>query len=107
RATIRTGEAGASGERSEAVDPAALLAALDDAPCRRILRVAGDRAVTVRELAATCDIPAPTCYRKTRLLTEARLLERRTRPRADGNHASEYVRRVDSVVVEMDGAAEG
>ncbi|MFC7167672.1 helix-turn-helix domain-containing protein [Halospeciosus flavus] len=101
RITIHPMEAQGEGG-GESVDPAAVLAALDDDPCRRILRVAGERPVTVGELTTACDITVPTCYRKTRLLTDVGLLERRTRYRSDGNHVNEYVRRVGSVVVEMD-----
>lgn len=78
-----------------------LLTALDDADCRDILDVTDREARSARELAARCNLPMSTVYRKLEMLCEAGLLAERTRIRRSGkgNHASEYVRAVERVVV--------
>jgi predicted transcriptional regulator len=79
-----------------------LLDALDDADCRTILDVTGEGALTASEVSETCDLPLSTAYRKLELLTEAGLVEERTRIRRSGKHASEYRRVVTDVVVSLD-----
>ncbi len=79
-----------------------LLDALDDADCRAILDATSENALTANEIAETCDLPRSTAYRKLNLLTEAGLLEERTRIRRSGKHASEYARSVEDVVISLD-----
>lgn len=78
-----------------------LLDALADADCRAILDATSDKVLTASEIAETCDLPLSTTYRKLDILTEAGLLEERTRIRRSGKHASEYARLVDDVVVPL------
>lgn len=92
-------------EDADAVET--VLGALEDPDCRAILDEAGDSALTASEVAAACDLPTSTTYRKLDILMEASLVEERVRIRRSGKHASEYVRAVDDVVVTMgpDGVA--
>lgn len=76
-----------------------VLDALEDEDCRAILDATREDALSTNELSERCDLPLSTCYRKLDLLTEAGLLEERTRIRRSGKHVSEYVRLVDEVTV--------
>jgi DNA-binding transcriptional ArsR family regulator len=78
-----------------------LLSALDDADCRAILDATREEALTANEVSEAHDLPLSTTYRKLDLLTEAGLLEERTRIRQSGKHASEYIRLVDDVVISL------
>ena len=78
-----------------------LLDALDDADCRAILDATREEALTAKEVSEAHDLPLSTTYRKLDLLTEAGLLEERTRIRQSGKHASEYARLVDDVVISL------
>ncbi|MFC6942504.1 helix-turn-helix domain-containing protein [Salinirubellus sp. GCM10025818] len=78
-----------------------LLNALDDADCRAILDATDEEALTANEVSEAHDLPLSTTYRKLDLLTEAGLLEERTRIRQSGKHASEYTRLVDDVVISL------
>ncbi len=78
-----------------------LLDLLDDAACRAILDGTGERALAASEVSEACELPLSTTYRKLDLLTEAGLLEERTRIRRSGKHASEYARTISDVVVSM------
>ena len=79
-----------------------VLDVLHDADCRAILRATGETALSANEVAETCDLAQSTAYRKLDLLTDAGLVEERTRLRRSGKHASEYVRAVDGVTVSLD-----
>ncbi|MEF8814949.1 MAG: winged helix-turn-helix domain-containing protein [Halovenus sp.] len=79
----------------------ALLDALDDADCRAILDATREKALTASEISEIHDLPLSTTYRKLDLLTEAGLLEERTRIRRSGKHASEYIRLVDDVAISL------
>ncbi|MFB6119232.1 helix-turn-helix domain-containing protein [Halosegnis sp.] len=70
-------------------DMEAVLAALEDPDCRDVLR-ALEEPLTADEVAAACDIPRSTAYRKLDLLAEASLVEESTDVRADGHHATQY-----------------
>lgn len=78
-----------------------LLDVLDDAGCRAILDATSDSALSANEVSETCELPLSTAYRKLDLLTDAGLLEERTRIRRSGKHASEYSRSVTDVVVSI------
>jgi DNA-binding transcriptional ArsR family regulator len=79
-----------------------VLDVLHDADCRAILHATGETALSASEVAETCDLAQSTAYRKLDMLTDAELIEERTRLRRSGKHASEYVRTVDDVVVSLD-----
>lgn len=84
-----------------------LLGALRDEGCRAILDATSDAALSASELSEARDLPLSTAYRKLDRLTEAGLLEERTRIGTAGKHTSEYVCLVDDVVVSItDGGAE-
>ncbi|MDZ7730180.1 MAG: helix-turn-helix domain-containing protein [Natrialbaceae archaeon] len=89
--------AGSSGAGEH--DSRAVLEALEDDDCRAILTATSKRAKTAKELIERCGLPRSTLYRKLDLLTEAALLEERTRIRHAGKHVREYQRRVEQVVV--------
>lgn len=78
-----------------------VLDALDDADCRAILDATGEEALSASEISETCDMPLSTTYRKLEILTDADLLEERTRIRRSGKHPSEYARRVEEVVISI------
>jgi predicted DNA-binding ArsR family transcriptional regulator len=79
-----------------------LLDALDDRGCRAILDATSDGALSANEVSETCGLPLSTTYRKLDLLTNAGLLDERTRIRRSGKHASEYHRSVEEVLVSLD-----
>lgn len=84
-------------------DAEAVLSALNDADCRAILDATGDAALSAGELSEACDLPLSTAYRKLDLLTDAGLLDERTRIRRSGKHVGEYARRVEEVLVSVAG----
>ncbi|AQL44339.1 hypothetical protein BV210_17160 [Halorientalis sp. IM1011] len=78
-----------------------VLDALHDADCRAILDATSRDALSANEVSDACDLPLSTTYRKLELLTDAGLLEERTRICTTGKHSSEYVRTVEDVVVTL------
>jgi DNA-binding transcriptional ArsR family regulator len=76
-----------------------VLDALHDDDCRAVLDATAAESLSASELSSVCDLPLSTTYRKLDALTEAGLLEERTRLHPDGKHASEYRRVVEDVVV--------
>jgi len=84
----------------------AILRALQDDDCRAVLDATGGSPLSASEVADVCDLPLSTTYRKLDTLTEADLLDERTRLCPDGKHASEYVRVVDEVLVDADAGFE-
>jgi predicted transcriptional regulator len=78
-----------------------VLDALDDADCRAILEATSEDALSANEVSDACDLPLSTTYRKLELLTDAGLLEERTRICTTGKHSGEYVRTVEDVVVSL------
>ncbi|ESP89954.1 winged helix-turn-helix domain-containing protein [Candidatus Halobonum tyrrellensis] len=101
---VSTGRPERSPTPTDAESTDRLLDALDDDDCRAVLRAVGDRALSTSEIADACDLPLSTAYRKVDALTEAGLLDERTRVRRSGRHASEYVRAAEAVVASFDGA---
>jgi len=79
----------------------AVLDALDDPACRSIVS-ALDAPQTADELAAACDIPRSTVYRKLDLLAAASLVEESTEVRPDGHHATRYALDFEGVHVTLD-----
>lgn len=88
-------------EADQQLEADAVLSALDDPDCRRILAAVTSRPSTASELIDRCDLPSSTAYRKLDRLTEADLIEERTRLRADGNHVSEYACSVSAITLEL------
>jgi len=98
-----------SGERDDASrtvveerDVQELLEVLEDADCRAIIGATDRDALSAKEISERCDLPLSSTYRKLDRLTDAGLLEERTRIRRSGKHPSEYVRVVEAVVVSLD-----
>lgn len=79
----------------------ALLDALNDDDCQAILDATTGRALSASELSETCELPLSTTYRKLDILSDTGLVDERTRIGRSGQHASEYVRLVDDVVVSL------
>ena len=79
-----------------------VLDALDDPDCRAILDATGDEALTAGELSEQCELALSTAYRKVDDLTDAGLLEERTRISKSGSHTSEYARLVEDVHLTLD-----
>lgn len=88
------------------IDTTAALDALDDPDCRALLEATVEGALTASELVDECGVPRSTTYRKVERLVEASLLEERVRIGSDGEHASEYRRAFEDVVVSVS-ASEG
>lgn len=107
--SLKPSEAGSRTTRDaeQQVETEAVLSALDDPDCRRILAAVTSTPATASELIDRCDLPSSTAYRKLDRLTEADLIEERTRLRADGNHVSEYICSVSAITLEFsaDGVA--
>jgi len=74
--------------------------ALADRDCRAILSAA-DEPMTTSELADACDIALSTAYRKVERLSETPLLTEGVRFDPNGDHASEYSRRITESTVEL------
>jgi len=102
-ATVRTFEESANDVQTIVAESAVqqLLDTLGDADCRAILDATREEALTANEVSEAHDLPLSTTYRKLDLLTEAGLLEERTRISQSGKHASEYTRLVDDVVISL------
>ncbi|QGN06975.1 ArsR family transcriptional regulator [Halorhabdus sp. CBA1104] len=91
--------ANARGEDRPPVE--ALFGALEDSDCRAILRVVGTEPLTAQEIADACEIPISTVYRKVDTLTDAGLLEPRTRVRDDGKHPQQYTAGIEEIHVDL------
>lgn len=78
-----------------------LFDALADPDCRQIVLTL-DEPSTAKEVAERCELPQTSTYRKLELLSDADLVEERTRIRSDGHHATCYVRDFDGVFVAVD-----
>jgi DNA-binding transcriptional ArsR family regulator len=107
-ATVRTSEKSANDVQTIVAESAVqqFLDALNDAGCRAILDATCEEALTATEISDTCDLPLSSTYRKLKILTEAGLLEERTRIRQSGKHASEYIRLVDDIVISLNPGGE-
>lgn len=99
--TQSDGRTTAGTDAEQQIEADAVLSALDDPDCRCILATVASSPSTASELVDRCDLPSSTAYRKLDLLTEAELLEERTRLRTDGNHVSEYACNVSAVTLEV------
>jgi len=107
-ATVRTSEKSANDVQTIVAESAVqqFLDALNDAGCRAILDSTCEEALTATEISDTCDLPLSSTYRKLKILTEAGLLEERTRIRQSGKHASEYIQLVDDIVISLNPGGE-
>lgn len=78
-----------------------VLDALDDPDCRRIVRQL-DEPRTARELSEECDMALSTTYRKLELLSDASLVDERTKIRPGGHHTTQYALDFDAVRIALD-----
>lgn len=72
--------------------------ALADPDCRAILTTL-DEPRPAKAVAEICDLPQTSTYRKLQQLSDASLVEERTEVRADGHHATTYVRDCSGVFI--------
>ncbi len=86
-------------------DLQAVLDALDDPDCRKIVRSL-EEPMTADEISERSGVPLSTTYRKLELLTEASLLEEGTEIRPGGQHASRYTVAFEEVVIALDDGRE-
>ena len=86
---------------TEAPELQAVLDALEDADCRRIIEHL-ETPMTAKELSEDCDMPLSTTYRKLDLLTDASLLSERTVIQSDGHHTTQYEIAFERVEIELD-----
>ncbi|MFC7018703.1 MULTISPECIES: winged helix-turn-helix domain-containing protein [Haloarcula] len=84
------------------IDRQAVFEALADPDCRAIL-TALDEPRPAKAVAADCDLPQTSTYRKLQQLSEAALVDERTAVRSDGHHETTYVRDCSGVFVAVDG----
>lgn len=84
----------------EKPDLQAVLDALDDEDCRRIIEHL-EEPMTAKELSQDCEMPLSTTYRKLDLLTDASLLSERTVIQSDGHHTTQYEIAFEKVAIEL------
>ncbi|MFB6073874.1 MAG: helix-turn-helix domain-containing protein [Haloarculaceae archaeon] len=78
----------------------AILELLADGTARSIL-CAVDEPMTAKELAADCELPLSTVYRKLEELSATPLLRETTRVRECGKHPQQFQRRFDALQVDV------
>ena len=83
----------------------AVLNALDDSDCREIVQQLAEPK-TARELSEVCDMALSTTYRKLELLSEASLVDERTKIRPGGHHTTQYALDFEAVRITLDEARE-
>ena len=83
-------------------DAGAVLDALDDEACRRIMDALRDRHLTAGEISDRCEIPQSTTYRKLELLTEAGLLSSQIRLAPAENNPTEYTTVADGATIQLE-----
>lgn len=99
----RTTEPGRRGADTTAngAGAAELLGALDDEDCRTLLGATAEGALSVAELADSCELPLSTTYRKVNTLVEAGLLVEAVRLCGSGRHRSEYTLGVEEICLSL------
>lgn len=80
-----------------------LLSLVQDENCRAILDATAAAPASAQELAVECDIALSTTYRNLDQLTDAGLLEERTRVCPDGNHSTEFRGLLEDCVLSVTG----
>ncbi|SDR44561.1 winged helix-turn-helix domain-containing protein [Natronobacterium texcoconense] len=85
----------------ESPDIAAVVGALDDDACRKIVGVL-EEPLTVDELADRTGLPLSTTYRKLDRLTEANLVTETVGVRQGSHHKSRYIADFDDISIALD-----
>ena len=78
-----------------------VLDALEDPDCRTIVQRL-DEPRTARELSEGCDMALSTTYRKLELLSNASLVDERTKIRPGGHHTTQYAVDFQAVRISLD-----
>jgi predicted transcriptional regulator len=86
---------------SDGVDFETVVELLDDEYARAILTATSEEPMTANQLAERCDASLSTIYRRVERLTEADLVDERTRPRSDGHHDTVYYATLDRFEVRL------
>ncbi|MFC6756785.1 MULTISPECIES: helix-turn-helix domain-containing protein [Haloarcula] len=84
------------------VDDQAVFEVLADPDCREIL-AAVEEPLPAKDIAAICDLPQTSTYRKLQQLSGAGLVAEETEVRTDGHHATMYVRNTTGIFVPLQG----
>jgi len=87
-------------EAVEETDPAAVLDALTDPLCRRVLACARDP-VTASDVAEDADLSMSSTYRKLHTLSDAGLLETQKELRDDGYHTTRYRAALEEATIRL------
>lgn len=82
-------------------DVHAILSALNDADCRRILASTQNEPMCVAKLSERCSIPLSTAYRKVDDLSALGLLDEHVLLQTTGKHVSMYEASISSVTVSI------
>lgn len=77
-----------------------VLAAIEDADCRRILASLSEP-MSAQEIGAECEIPLSTVYRKLELLSDAELVSERIDVSDQGTQTTRYTPDFSRVTVEL------
>lgn len=80
-----------------------LLTLVQDENCRAILDATAAVPASAKELAVGCDIALSTTYRNLDRLTDAGLLEERTRVCPSGKHTAEYRGLLEDLMLSVTG----
>jgi len=72
-----------------------VVALLGDEHVRSILTATSEHPRSAAELSERCGLSMSSIYRRLDRLSEADLVDERTRPRSDGHHETVYVSRLD------------
>lgn len=82
-------------------DVNAMLGALNDADCRRILATTQTEPMCVAELSKRCSIPLSTAYRKVDDLSVRGLLDEHVLLQSNGKHVSMYEASISGVSISI------
>lgn len=74
---------------------------LENPRARTLLTVVGEAPMTVNEIAARTDIPVSTIYRQLGELADAGLVEKSIRLDPNGQHSTQYARRVSDISISI------
>jgi DNA-binding transcriptional ArsR family regulator len=88
---------------TDAAERQTLLTLVQDENCRAILDSTYGTPASAKELASDCDIALSTTYRNLDRLTDAGLLEERTRVCRSGKHTAEYRGLLEDVMLSVTG----
>ena len=94
-----------SDREDDGADLGAILTAVHDEGCRKIIRVLSEP-MTAEEISCAAEIPLSTTYRKLELLTEASLVAEGVKIRQDRQHVSQYRLAFEEISITLSEAQE-